>query len=112
MIHLIGSASLDIKSNRMIAVRTFTYFLITSFFNTILGVILAVAIHPGSAAQKQDRTLVDPGKHLHGPQNTLLDNMFDLGRNIVPANILTPLFESVYEVQTVYVQIFRLNVNI
>lgn len=90
-----GSASLNIKTNGKIALRTCSYFLITSLCNAAFGAFLAVTIHPGDASIKtalQD----DVGElslDFSDRKNTLLDNFLDLGRNIVPNNVFTSFFE-------------------
>jgi solute carrier family 1 (glial high affinity glutamate transporter), member 2 len=70
-----GSASINAKMNGKIALRTFVYFTTTSMFNAVLGVSLALLIHPG-----------DPGLHSEADaaENTrslsLMDSILDLGR--------------------------------
>lgn len=72
-----GSASLNARLNGRIALRTLAYFVSTSFFNALLGIALALLIHPG-----------DPG--LHNVNNrvadsrsiSLLDSLLDLGRYV------------------------------
>jgi len=91
-----GSASLNIKTNGKIAIRTFSYFLLTSLFNTILGAFLAIVIHPGDATIKSDLEDLSPQSGISHRKNTLLDNFLDLGRNIIPNNIFTAFFEQVY----------------
>ena len=49
-----GCASLNAKMSGMIAVRTIAYFLATSLLAAILGLILVVAIHPGTASLKDE----------------------------------------------------------
>lgn len=70
-----GSASINAKMNGKIALRTFTFFASTSMFNALLGVFLALLIHPG-----------DPGLHSDSENGTntkglsLMDSILDLGR--------------------------------
>lgn len=70
-----GSASINAKMNGKIALRTFVYFASTSMFNALLGVSLALIIHPG-----------DPGLHSEADAGTgtksqsLMDSILDLGR--------------------------------
>lgn len=94
----IGSASLNAKTNGKIAVRTLSYFILTSLFNAILGVILVVLIRPGNTSIK-DGDL--DNEELEERKNTLLDNFLDLGRNIIPSNIFSALFQ---QTQTVYTE--------
>lgn len=70
-----GSASINAKMNGKIALRTFVYFASTSMFNAVLGVLLALLIHPG-----------EPGLHSDTDSDTntrsmsLMDSILDLGR--------------------------------
>lgn len=70
-----GSASINAKMNGKIALRTFIYFASTSMFNALLGVSLALLIHPG-----------EPGLHSESETGTnakslsLMDSILDLGR--------------------------------
>ncbi|CAL8097297.1 unnamed protein product [Orchesella dallaii] len=94
---VVGSASLDAKLNGKIALRTLSYFITTSFLNAILGVILVQLVHPGDPSirgQMQTSTHI-----MDDRQNTLMDNFLDLGRNIIPSNVFTALFQ---QTQTVY----------
>lgn len=84
---------MNAKLNGKIAIRTLSYFVITSLFNAILGVILVVIIHPGNIDLKDD--LSDSAHELDERKNTLLDNFLDLGRNIIPSNIFAALFQQV-----------------
>lgn len=71
-----GSASLNMKTNNKIAVRTLVYFLTTSIFNAFLGICLVVAIHPGNPNLKN---IVEGQAKIQGSTN-LLDSLLDLGR--------------------------------
>jgi Na+/H+-dicarboxylate symporter len=77
---VLGSASLDAKMNGKIALRTMGYFVSTSFFNAILGVILVVAIHPGDPSIRGE---LQAEIKLDERQNTLMDNFLDLGRYLL-----------------------------
>lgn len=71
-----GSASINAKMNGKIALRTFVYFASTSMFNALLGVSLALLIHPGDLEFHSGETKT--------PTNTkglsLMDSILDLGR--------------------------------
>lgn len=76
-----GSASLNAKLNGKIAVKTLSFFVLTSFFNACMGIGLALLIHPGSYDTKaslgsgtEDRTV------------NVLDNFLDIGRSIYSSN--------------------------
>lgn len=71
-----GSASLNAKMSGKIAVRTLLYFILTSTFNAFLGVVLAVAIHPGQPELRDDIGEVIETKS----DRSILDNVLDIGR--------------------------------
>lgn len=96
-----GSASLNAKANGRIVVRTVSYFLVTSLLNAILGIILAILIHPGSDLTKQAFD-GDGGESRDPASNVnILDGFLDLGRNIFPDNLFQASFQQVH---TVYVE--------
>lgn len=70
-----GSASLNARLNGRIALRTLIYFFLTSLFNAILGVALAVMIHPGNPGMKDAL-----GEGTENREVSLLDSLLDLGR--------------------------------
>lgn len=70
-----GSASVNIRKNGRIAVRTIIYFAVTSLFNAFLGICLAMLIQPGKVKLNTNIKQADN----HKPVN-LLDNFLDLGR--------------------------------
>ena len=72
------------------ALRTIVYFLSTSLVSSLIGLILVLAIHPGSSETK----------HLLGEGSTkqrnldLVDNFLDLGRNLIPNNVFQASMET------------------
>jgi solute carrier family 1 (high affinity glutamate transporter) protein 2 len=104
---IVGSATLNVRTNGRIAVRTFSYFLATSLFNAFLGAILAIAIHPGDESIKTDLISFSMSGAVEDRKNTLLDNFLDLGRNIVPNNIFTAFFEQVIGAHELYPRLCR-----
>ncbi|ODM94778.1 Excitatory amino acid transporter 2 [Orchesella cincta] len=94
---VVGSASLDAKLNGKIALRTLFYFITTSFLNAILGVILVQLVHPGDPSIRGQ--MKSSTQFMDDRRNTLMDNFLDLGRNIIPSNVFTALFQ---QTQTVY----------
>lgn len=67
-----GTSSLNVKANGRIALRTFVYFLSTTFMNAVYGVLLALIIHPGNAVRQHNVSI--------SKSSGLLDSMLDLGR--------------------------------
>lgn len=70
-----GSASINAKMNGKIALRTFVYFATTSMFNALLGVSLALLIHPGDPELHSEAVTATGSKSL-----SLMDSILDLGR--------------------------------
>ncbi|EEB15083.1 Excitatory amino acid transporter, putative [Pediculus humanus corporis] len=97
------SASLNAKLNGKIAVKTLSYFVLTSFFNSCLGIILALLIHPGNQESKTTLELEKDKKIIN-----VLDNFLDIGRNMFPDNIFQAFFQQTH---TVYVPVKPLNKN-
>lgn len=97
-----GSASLNIKTNGKLALRTCSYFLVTSLCNAAFGEFLAVIIQPGDASIKSalQNDLGHLSLEISDRKNTLLDNFLDLGRNVVPNNVFTSFFEMATTVYT------------
>lgn len=71
-----GSASLNAKMSGKIACRTLLYFIITSMFNAILGILMAVMIHPGQPELRDDIGPLPESTHEH----SILDSVLDIGR--------------------------------
>lgn len=70
-----GTASINAKMNGKIALRTFVYFATTSMFNAILGVSLALLIHPGDPELHSNAATASSSRSL-----SLMDSILDLGR--------------------------------
>ncbi|XP_018014723.1 excitatory amino acid transporter 2-like [Hyalella azteca] len=93
-----GSASLNANLSGSIVAKTVGYFLATSFFNAILGILLAIAIKPGVGLSNQ--SLDDVYEKSSSSNNAnILDGFLDLGRNLFPDNLFVAAFQ---QVQTVY----------
>ncbi|CAH0393120.1 unnamed protein product [Bemisia tabaci] len=84
-----GTATLNVKKNGIIAVRAAIYFLTTTFITTAFGILLSVWIHPGSPGAVRNILRNDSR-----PALSTLDNLFNIGRNIISDNILSSSFES------------------
>lgn len=91
-----GTSSLNAKMNGKIAVRTFTFFVLTSTFNAIFGIMLVLFIYPGRPRDLASQTSNGTFKSI-----SLLDSMLDVGRNIIPDNLFQATFQQVH---TVYVK--------
>jgi len=85
-----GAASLNAKMNGMIAMRTITYFLVTSLLSAVVGLALVIAIHPGDPHTKD---ILGPGTTA-SKKIDLVDNFLDLGRNLIPDNLFQASFQT------------------
>lgn len=73
-----GAANLDISKNRKIAIRTITYFVLTSVFNVVLGITLGLVVQPGQYITRKENKIVSDYKP---PKNiTFMDGFLDMGR--------------------------------
>ncbi|KAL4710636.1 hypothetical protein ACJJTC_003272 [Scirpophaga incertulas] len=93
-----GSASLNAKMSGKIAVRTLLYFILTSMFNAFLGILIAMAIHPGKPDLREDFVTVAA---VNKRDHSILDSLLDIGRNIFPDNIVQAAFQQAH---TIYVE--------
>ena len=85
-----GAASLNAKMNGMIALRTIMFMMVTSLLAACMGLVLVVAIHPGSPEVK---AVVGSGIQQERKID-MLDNFLDLGRNLVPDNLFQATFQT------------------
>lgn len=70
-----ATAGANLRTNRPIAVRTLIYFVFTTFLNALLGICLALLIHPGMTGVDQNPKPVTNNKTI-----SLMDSFLDLGR--------------------------------
>ncbi|XP_014259374.1 excitatory amino acid transporter 2 isoform X3 [Cimex lectularius] len=91
---IMGTATLNIKKNGKIAVRTLLYFILTSLLNVLLAVMLTTLIHPGDPHLKQNSTIDQTKLNAIKP----LDSFLDMGRNLVPDNLFQAAFEQTFTV--------------
>ncbi|CAG9859990.1 unnamed protein product [Phyllotreta striolata] len=87
-----GTASLNAKLNGKIALRTFTCFFLTSCFNSLLGVLLAVLIRPGHI-----NVGISVGDAVgNNEKASVMDSLLDLGRNVISDNIFQATFQQAH----------------
>uniref|UniRef100_A0A336MJG2 CSON002447 protein n=1 Tax=Culicoides sonorensis TaxID=179676 RepID=A0A336MJG2_CULSO len=96
-----GTASLNVQMNGKIALRTFVLFCSTSLFSAIMGTCLVLLIRPGEISHSKEisNSTFTFQKNLKS-NIKLLDSLLDLGRNIIPDNLLQAAFQST---QTTYI---------
>ncbi|KAF2359521.1 Sodium:dicarboxylate symporter [Trinorchestia longiramus] len=92
-----GSASLNANLSGSIVAKTVGYFLATSFFNAILGILLSIAIKPGVGLANQSLEDVYEKGSSSNTAN-ILDGFLDLGRNLFPDNLFVASFQQVHTV--------------
>ncbi|KAL7057605.1 hypothetical protein AAHC03_016826 [Spirometra sp. Aus1] len=80
-----GLANLDIRSCGKIGTYALIYYFTTTLLAVVIGIVLVVAIHPGSPAIKETR---GAGTHATGKGPNTLDAIMDLFRNMFPENII------------------------
>jgi len=85
-----GAASLNARMNGKIALRTITFFMVTSLFASVVGLALVLAIHPGSP---EARAVLGSGTQ-EEKKTDMLDNFLDLGRNLIPSNLFQAAFQT------------------
>lgn len=98
-----GTSRLNARVNGRIALRTLTYFALTSLLNAMLGIVLVLAIHPGDPLSfggdegppLDSRDTRDPRDRAQ-----VMDGLLDLGRNLFADNLFQAAFQQVH---TVYV---------
>ncbi|CAM9779969.1 unnamed protein product [Lampetra planeri] len=82
-----GLAALDSKTCARLGLVTVSYYLSTTLLAVVIGIVLACAVHPGSAAQRDGRD--QGGRSLPSSADALLD----LIRNMFPANLVEATFQ-------------------
>lgn len=95
-----GTASLDMKMNGKIALRTFVLFCVTSLFSSILGTTLVLMIRPGDSSILENDQNMSMLYDSNKTTTSLLDSLLDLGRNIIADNLFIATFQST---ETIYV---------
>lgn len=70
-----GTATLNIRQNKFIAVRVIIYFFLTSLLNVILGITLGLVLNPGGVPVE-----AKAANTLQAEKLTLLDGLLDVGR--------------------------------
>jgi len=85
-----GAASLNAKLNGMMALRTITFFLLTSLIAAFVGLVLVVTVHPGNPDIKA--TIGDGNQKERKIE--MMDNFLDLGRNMLPDNLFQATFQT------------------
>ena len=97
LISTIGS--MNIALSRKVGLRVIAYYLSTTAFAVIVGIVLVVSIRPG-----ETRTAREGGvRFKEGPTKNLTtaDTLMDLGRNCFPRNIIQAAIQQ-YSTEVIY----------
>ncbi|XP_065224245.1 excitatory amino acid transporter 2 [Planococcus citri] len=90
---ILGSATLNLKSNKFVAVRVIVFFFLTALLNASLGITLGLLFKPG-------RTDIAAGgiEKASTVQDTvsILDGLLDVGRNLISDNFFEATFQQTY----------------
>lgn len=81
-----GVATLDRGASGRLGLRAIVYYILTTLVSVILGIILVVAIQPGSYGSRPDSTGNEK-------QAEAAESLTDLLRNLVPTNIVSSTFQ-------------------
>lgn len=74
-IYFAGTATINVRKNSRIAVRTIVYFVTTSALNVALGLFLVLTVHPGNPGVYINTTVA-----VDTSATNLLDGFLDMGR--------------------------------
>lgn len=88
-----SSSSINIKENAALVIATLSYFLITSLISAGIGIVVASQINFGMSNE------TTPLEHKNSSSSSIIDNVLDLGRNLIPDNLVTSTFEISYTQQ-------------
>ncbi|GFX25151.1 hypothetical protein TNCV_2753261 [Trichonephila clavipes] len=94
-----GLAQLDAKACGKMGSWALLYYISTTIFAAVLGILLVLAIQPGDPTIKEHSDYRGDSRHV-----STLDAFLDLIRNMFPENLLTACFQ---QVETVFRQISR-----
>ncbi|XP_043220837.1 excitatory amino acid transporter-like [Amphibalanus amphitrite] len=90
-----GLACLDAGASGKMGSRALLYYFSTTIMAAILGITVVVVIHPGdpssSGSQQEQNASGDSGDG----DNTVMDALLDIIRNMFPDNLITACFQSV-----------------
>ncbi|GIY43275.1 hypothetical protein CDAR_257681 [Caerostris darwini] len=94
-----GLAQLDAKACGKMGSWALLYYISTTIFAAVLGILLVLAIQPGDPTIKEMSDYRGDSRHV-----STLDAFLDLIRNMFPENLLTACFQ---QVETVFRQISK-----
>ena len=83
-------ANLDLSLSGKVARRAILFYLTTTFFAVVLGIILVILIKPGVGAEDEDEGGTGELRNV-----TTVDTLLDLVRNMVPSNLVQACIQQV-----------------
>ncbi|XP_034937906.1 excitatory amino acid transporter-like [Chelonus insularis] len=96
-----GMAQMDAKSSGKMGFRAFSFYIVTTLLAAIVGIAVVLLIHPGDPRIKNSVAVPVPASPPEASRVSTLDAILDIGRNMVPDNLVQASFQSV---QTTYVK--------
>ena len=78
--------SLDLGLSGKVGGRAVAYYMLTTVFAVILGIVLVSSIRPGVGTDESEAQVPNSGRNL-----TTADTMMDLIRNCFPPNVMQVL---------------------
>ncbi|XP_057318656.1 excitatory amino acid transporter-like isoform X1 [Microplitis mediator] len=95
-----GMAHMDPRSSGRMGYRALTYYTVTTLLAAIVGIAVVITIHPGDPRIKNSVSTTSAFSSDASKVSTL-DALLDIGRNMVPENLIQASFQ---QVQTTYVK--------
>jgi len=96
---IVGLAQMDPKTSGKLGARAIAYYLTTTAIAVVLGLVLVSITKPGRFAPQESCNSTDEATTCELDHSTTttstFDTVLDLGRNIVPDNIVSTTFEIV-----------------
>lgn len=83
-----SSSSINAKKNAALLIATLSYFLITSLISAGIGIVVSSQVKYGPSNESISN--IEPK---NSSSTSFMDNILDLGRNLVPENLVTSAFE-------------------
>ncbi|KAH0545943.1 excitatory amino acid transporter-like [Cotesia glomerata] len=94
-----GMAHMDPRSSGRMGYRALTYYTVTTLLAAIVGIAVVLAIHPGDPLIKN--SVSTTSAFSDASKVSTLDALLDIGRNMVPENLIQASFQ---QAQTTYVK--------
>ncbi|XP_039271422.2 excitatory amino acid transporter 3-like [Styela clava] len=87
-----GLAGMDVRLSGKLGLRAILYYMTTTVLAVTTGIVIAVAIQPGSSTAEVGNNGTDVMDNVH-EQASAVDSFLDLLRNMLPENIIQATFQ-------------------